>query len=90
MSSTCISFFVSELRLLWMLRIVVFFWVDQETHFFSTFLEVAQHFLKLFFGSCEQKHVIGKPHVRESVMVVVAQVDSHSFSLLPALDAFFQ
>ena len=66
------------------------FSVDPETHFFSAFLEVAQHFLKLFFGGCEQKYVVGEPQVCEAVLVVVAQVDSHSFFLLPALGDFFQ
>ena len=76
MSSTCISFFVSELRQLWLLRIFVFSgWILRP----SSFLEVAQHFLKQFFRGCEQKHVVGKPQVREAVVVVVAQVDSHSF-----------
>ena len=66
------------------------FWVDPETHFFSTFLEVVHHFLKPFFGGSEQKHVVGEPQVREAIVVVVAQVDSHSFFLLPALGDVFQ
>ena len=66
------------------------FWVDPETHFFRTSFEFAQHVLKLFYRGCEQKHVVGKPQVREAVMVVVTQVDSHSFFLLPALDVVFQ
>ena len=55
------------------------FSVDPDTHFFSTFLEVAQHFLKLFFGGGKQEHVVSKSHVCEAVVVVVAHVDSHSF-----------
>ena len=46
-------------------------WVDLETHFFSTFLEFVHHFLKLFLGGCEQKHVVGEPQVCEAVVVVV-------------------
>ena len=65
-------------------------WVDPETHFFSTFLEIVQHFLKLILGGCEQKHAVGEPQVCEAVVVVVAQVDSHSFFLLPARNVFFQ
>ena len=65
-------------------------WVDPEAHFFSTFLDIAQHFLKLFFGGCEQKHVVGNPQVREAVVVVVAQVDSHSLFLQQALAVVFQ
>ena len=65
------------------------FWVDLETHFFCTFLEIAQHFLKLFFRGCEEKHVAGKPQVREAVVVVVAEVNSHSLFLLPALMSSF-
>ena len=66
------------------------FWVDPETHFFSTFLEFAQHFLKLISRGCEQKHVAGKPQVREAVMIVVTQLNSHSFFLLPARNIVFQ
>ena len=54
-------------------------WVNPETHVFRTFIEFAQHFLKLFFGGCKQEHVVGKSQVCEAVVVVVAQVDSHSF-----------
>ena len=110
MSSTSISFLVSEV---WLLRQdfnfnivdLHFFvrirtqaalvaenfrlsWVDPESHFFSTFLEFVHHFLKLFFGCCELKHVVGEPQVCEAVVVVVTQVDSHSFFLLPALGEF--
>ena len=87
MSSICISFFVSELRLLWLLRIFVF--SGCILHFFSTFLEVAQHVLKLFFGG-RTKARRRRTSVREAVVVVVAQVDSHSFFLLPALGDVFQ
>ena len=65
-------------------------WVGPESHLFSTFLEFVRHVLKLFFGCCEQWHVVGEPQVCEAVVVVVAQVDSHSFFLLPALGGFFQ
>ena len=64
--------------------------MDPETHCFSTFPEFVQHFLKLILGGCEPEHVVGEPQVCEAVVVVVAQVDSHSFFLLPALGDFFQ
>ena len=81
-------FCVSELRLLWLLRLFVSSgWILRPTF---PVLGIAQNFLKLFFGCCEQKHVVGKPQVREAVVVVVAEVDSHSFFLLPALDVVFQ
>ena len=76
-SSICISFFDSEQR--FFAENFRLSWVDPETHFFSTFLEFVQHFLKLILGGCEQKHVVGEPQVCEAVVVVVAQVDSHSF-----------
>ena len=64
--------------------------MDPESHFFSAFLEFLHQFLKLFFGCCEQQHVVGESQVFEAVVVVVAQVDSHSFFLVPALGDFFQ
>ena len=62
------------------------FGLDPETHFFRTFLEITQHFLKLLFTGCEQQHVVGKPQIREAVVVVVALTDSHSLFLLPSLE----
>ena len=56
-------------------------WMDPESHFFSTPLEFAQHVLKLFFGGC---------NVCDSVMVVVTQVNSQTFFLLPARNVVFQ
>ena len=53
--------------------------MNPESHFFSTPLEFAQDFLKLFFGGCKQEHVVGKSHVCEALVVVVTQLDSHSF-----------
>ena len=68
-SSICISFFESEHKLLWLLRTFVPSWVDPESHFFSTFLEVfsdvvfigiVYSFRDLFVSSCrlydEAKH----------------------------------
>ena len=55
-------------------------WVDPEAHFLSYFLEFTQHFPYLFFGCCEHHHVVGKSQIREAVMIVVAQVYTHSFS----------
>ena len=65
-------------------------WVDPESHFLSCFLEFTQHFPYLFFGSCEQHHVVGKSQVREAVMIMVAQVYSHSFFLFPSLNIVLQ
>ena len=65
-------------------------WLNPESHFFSTPLEFAQHFLKLFFGGCKQEHVVRKSHVCEAVMVVVTQVNSHTLFLLPARNVVFQ
>ena len=64
-------------------------WILRPT-FSVLFLKSHNICLKLFFGGCEQKHVVGKPQIREAVVVVVAQVDSHSFFLLPALGDVFQ
>ena len=60
-------------------------WVDPESHFLGCFLEFIHHVPQLFFGGCEQHHVVGKSQVREAVSVLVAQVNSHSFFLLPSL-----
>ena len=54
-------------------------WVNPESHFLCCIFEFAHHIPQLFFGSCEQHHVIGKSQVREAVSVLVAQVNSHSF-----------
>ena len=59
--------------------------VDPESHFLGCFLEFIHHISQLFFGGCEQHHVVGKSQVREAVSVLVAQVNSHSFFLLPSL-----
>ena len=90
LSSTSISFFCVRASAALVAENFRLFWVDPETHFFSNSLEFAQNLMKLFFRGCEQKHVVGKPQVREAVMVVVTQVDSHSFFLLQALDVVFQ
>ena len=60
-------------------------WVDPESHFLGCFLEFIHHIPQLFFGGCEQHHVVGKSQVREAVSVLVAQVNSQSFFLLPSL-----
>ena len=65
-------------------------WVDLESHFLGCFLEFVHHIPQLFFGSCEQHHVVGKSQVREAVSVMVAQVNSHSFFLLPSLNFVLQ
>ena len=53
-------------------------WENPESHFLSCFLEFTHHFPYLFFGSCEQHHVVGKSQVREAVMIIVAQVYTHA------------
>ena len=64
-------------------------WVHPESHFLSCFLEFTHHFPFLFFGNCEQHHVVGKSQVREAVMIMVAQVYSIPFSL-PSLNFVLQ
>ena len=54
-------------------------WVNPESHFLGCLLEFAHHAPYLFFGGCEQHHVVGKSQVRQAVSFLVAQVDSHSF-----------
>ena len=46
-------------------------WMNPESHFFSTPLEFAQLFLKLFFGGCKQEHVVSKSHVCEAMVVAL-------------------
>ena len=85
MSSTSICFFcvrVDGALVAENLRLV---WVNPESHFLNCFLEFTQHVPYLFFGCCEQHHVIGKSQVREAVAVMVAQVYTQSFFLLPSL-----
>ena len=53
-------------------------WVGPETHFIGCFLEFTHHVPQLFFGGCEEHHVVGKSQV-EALSVLVAQVNSHSF-----------
>ena len=60
-------------------------WVDPESHFLGCFLEFVHHIPQLFFGGCEQHHVVGKSQIREAVPILVAQVKKHSFFLLPFL-----
>ena len=65
-------------------------WVNPESHFLGCLLEFAHHVSYLVFGGCEQHHVIGKSQVRQAVSFLVAQVNSHSFFLLPSLYYVFQ
>ena len=81
--------FFSDVRAL-VAKIFRLSWMNPESHFFSTLLEFAQHFLKLFFGGCKQEHIVCKSQVCEAVMVVVTQVDSHTFFLLPTWKVVFQ
>ena len=48
--------------------------VNPESHFLCCLLEFTHHVPYLFFGCCEQHHVIGKSQVRQAV-----------FFLLPSL-----
>ena len=59
--------------------------VDLESHFLGCFLEFVHHIPQLFFGGSEQHYVVCKSQVREAVSFLVAQVNSHSFFLLPSL-----
>ena len=59
------------------------FWMTPETHFFSTSLEFAQHFLKLFFGGCKQERVVGRGRCHSSKF-------PYLFFLLSARDVVFQ
>ena len=68
-----------EQRLLWLLRTFVFPGRILRPTFSVLSLNSYNISLKLFFGGCEQKHVVGEPQVCEAVVVVVTQVDSHSF-----------
>ena len=70
------DFYVIDFNFFFCVRALVaenfrLFWMNPESHFFSTFLEFAQHFLKLFFGRCKQEHIVGKSQVCEAVMVIV-------------------
>ena len=76
MLSTSISFLVFRVLVAKNFRLS---WMNPESHFFSTPLEFAQPFLKLFFGRRKQEHIVSKSHVCEAVMVVVTQINSHTF-----------
>ena len=60
-------------------------WVNPESHFLGCIFEFTHHVPYLFFGGCEQHHVVSKSQVRQAVSFLVAQVNSHSFFLLPSL-----
>ena len=80
MSSTSRSFFcvrVDGALVAENLRLV---WVDPESHLLCCTLESTQYFPYLFFGSCEQYHVVGKSQVREAVAVMVLRYIPISFS----------
>ena len=57
---------------------------DTILDFGPLLLQERNRLAQVFFGSCEQHRVVGKSQLREAVMIMVAQVDSHSFFLLPA------
>ena len=54
-------------------------WVNPESHFLCCIFEFTHHVPYLFFGGCEQHHVVSKSQVRQAVSFLVAQVNSHSF-----------
>ena len=59
--------------------------VNPESHFLGCIFEITHHAPYLFFGGCEQHHVVSKSQVRQAVSFLVAQVNSHAFFLLPSL-----
>ena len=85
MSPTSICFFCVRIDGALVAENLRLVWVNPESHFLGCFLEFTHHFPYLFFGGCKQHHVVGKSQVREAVAVVVAQVYTHSFFLLPSL-----
>ena len=54
-------------------------WVVLESLFLGCFLEFVHHVPQLFFGGCEQHHVVCKSQVSEAVSSLVSQVNSYSF-----------
>ena len=58
-------------------------WVDPESHFSVLLLNSRTILWSCSFRGCRREHVVSKSHVREAVMIVVTQVDSHTFFLLP-------
>ena len=55
-------------------------WVNPESHFLGCIFEFTHHVPYLFFGGCEQHHVVGKSQVRQAVSFLVAQVNSRRCS----------
>ena len=85
MSSISISFLMFEL---WLLRIFVFpGWILGPT--FSVLrLKIALHFWELFLCKVANRSIVSKSHVWYAVVIVVAQVNSHSFFfILPEWNA---
>ena len=58
--------------------------------FFNTFLESTQHFPKLFFGCCEQQHVVGESQVCEANRGRGRSGIYPFFFLLPSLNFILQ
>ena len=53
--------------------------VNPESHCLGCIFEFTHHAPYLFFGGCEQHHVVSKSQVRQAVSFLVAQVNSHAF-----------
>ena len=55
-------------------------WVDPVSPTFSVLSSNSHNtFWELFFGGCKLEHIVSKSHVCDAIVVVVAQIDSHSF-----------
>ena len=61
-----------------------------ESHLFCAVLEFAQHLLELLFCGRKQEDIVSKAHIREAIVVVVSQANTHSPFLLPAWKVVFQ
>ena len=75
---------------LWLMRIFVLSRWLLRPRFFSTFLESTQHFPKLFFGCCEQQHVVGESQVCEAVRGRGRSGIYPFFFLVPSLNFILQ
>ena len=89
MSSISISFLMFELRLL---RIFVFPGYMLSPTFPRAALEVTRHFFEdvALLKKQKKEYIVSKAHIREAVVIVVSQVNTHSPCLLPAWKVVFQ
>ena len=89
MSSTSSSFFVSELRLLWLLRIFVLSgWILRPT--FSVLFLNSHNIFRSCSLDVANSSTSSTNQVREAVVIMVAQVYTHSFFLVPSLNFVLQ